>query len=100
MGMTFRCPFSQHVIGISFTEEEKVAQLCLTLCDPMDCNLPGSSVQGISQVGILEWVAFPSLGDLLESGIEPGSAAMQVDSLPSEPSGKFFSDAYYFFPSI
>ena len=27
----------------------------------------------------------PSLGDLLESGIEPGSAAMQVDSLPSEP---------------
>ena len=42
----------------------------------------------------------PSLGDLLESGIEPGSAAMQVVSLPSEPWGKFFSDAYYFFSSI
>ena len=33
------------------------AQSCLTLCDPMDCSLPGSSVHGISQVRILEWVA-------------------------------------------
>ena len=30
---------------------------CLVLCDPMDCNLPGSSVHGISQARILEWVA-------------------------------------------
>ena len=35
-----------------------VAQLCLTLCDPMDCSLPGSSVYGISQARILEWVSF------------------------------------------
>ena len=34
-----------------------VAQLCLTLCDLMDCSLPGSSVLGISQARILEWVA-------------------------------------------
>ena len=34
-----------------------VAQLCLTLCDPMDCSLPGSSVHGIFQARILEWVA-------------------------------------------
>ena len=34
-----------------------VTQLCLTLCDPMDCNLPGSSVHGIFQTRILEWVA-------------------------------------------
>ena len=34
-----------------------VAQLSLTLCDPMDCTLPGSSVHGISQARILEWVA-------------------------------------------
>ena len=34
----------------------QVLQLCLTLCDPMDCNLPGSSVHGILQVRILEWV--------------------------------------------
>ena len=38
----------------------KVTQLCLTLCDPMDCSLLGSSVHGILQANILEWVAMPS----------------------------------------
>ena len=37
----------------------KVPQLCPTLCDPMDCNLPGSSVHGILQARIPEWVAIP-----------------------------------------
>ena len=37
----------------------KVAQLCLPLCDPVDCSLPGSSVRGILQARILEWVAVP-----------------------------------------
>ena len=37
-----------------------VAQFCLTLCDPMDCSLPGSSVHGILQARILEWVAISS----------------------------------------
>ena len=37
-----------------------VAQLYLTLCDPMDCSPPGSSVLGILQARILEWVAMPS----------------------------------------
>ena len=36
-----------------------VAKLCLTLCDPMDCSPPGSSVHGISQARILEWVVVP-----------------------------------------
>ena len=36
-----------------------VAQLCPTLCDPMTCNPPGSSVHGVFQVRILEWVAVP-----------------------------------------
>ena len=35
-------------------------QSCLTLCNPMDCSLPGSSVHGISQVSVLEWVAISS----------------------------------------
>ena len=35
----------------------EVAQSCLTLCDPVDCNLPGSSVQGILQARTLEWAA-------------------------------------------
>ena len=34
-------------------------QLCLTLCDPVDCSLPGSSVLGILQARVLEWVAMP-----------------------------------------
>ena len=38
--------------------KREVAQSCLTLCDPMDCSLPGSSIHGILQAGILEWVAF------------------------------------------
>ena len=37
--------------------ESEVAQSCPTLCDPMDCSLPGSSVHGIFQAGVLEWVA-------------------------------------------
>ena len=37
--------------------KELVTQSCPTLCDPMDCNRPGSSVHGILQARILEWVA-------------------------------------------
>ena len=37
-----------------------VSKSCLTLCDPMDCSLRGSSVHGIFQARILEWVAMPS----------------------------------------
>ena len=42
-------------------------------CDPMDCNLPSSSVHGILQARILEWVAMPPPGDLPNPGIEPES---------------------------
>ena len=37
--------------------ESEVAQLCLTPSDPMDCSLPGSSVHGIFQARVLDWVA-------------------------------------------
>ena len=37
--------------------ESEVTQSCPTLCDPMDCSLPGSSVHGILQARVLEWVA-------------------------------------------
>ena len=40
--------------------ESEIAQSCLALCDPMDCSLPGSSIHGISQARILEWVAISS----------------------------------------
>ena len=50
------------------------AQLCLTLCGPMDCSLPGSSVPGIFQARILEWVAIRLLEDVHDPEIKPASA--------------------------
>ena len=46
-----------------------VAQSCLTLCNSKDSSRPDSSVHGISQARILEWVPFPSLRDLPDPGI-------------------------------
>ena len=66
-----------------------VTQPCLTLCDPRDCSSPpGSSVHGILQARILQWVAIPFSGDLPDPGMEPRFPALQVDSLPSESPGK------------
>ena len=48
-------------------------QPCPTLCDPKDHSSPGSSVRGILQARILEWVAMLSPGDLPYLGIEPAS---------------------------
>ena len=67
--------------------KELVTQLYLTLCDPMESSLPGSSVHGILQARILEWV-FSSPGDFPYPGTEPRSPALQADSLPFEPPGK------------
>ena len=46
--------------------EVEVAQLCLTLSDPMDCSLPGSSIYGIFQARVLEWgaIAYSSVQDI------------------------------------
>ena len=65
-----------------------VAQSCPPFCNPMDYSLPGSSVHGVLQARILEWVANPFSRDLPDPGIGPGSPAMQADSLLSEPPGK------------
>ena len=62
-----------------------VAKSCPTVCDTIDCSLPGSSVCGILQARILEWVAISSSRDLPGSGIEPAS--------PLSPAlaGRFFT---------
>ena len=57
-----------------------VSQSCPTLCDPMDCSPPGSSVLGILQATILEWVLI-----LLCRGSSQSKSALEADSLPSEP---------------
>ena len=74
----------------------KLLQSCPALCDPVDCSPPGSSVHGILQARILEWVAIPfSRGIFLTQGLnlglpycKPRSPTLQADSLLSEPSGK------------
>ena len=52
----------EHRSGLPFPfpmHESEVVQSCPTLCEPMDCSLPGSSVHGIFQARVLEWVDIP-----------------------------------------
>ena len=74
-------------------------QLCPTLCDPMDCSPPGSSVHGISGASILEWVAISfsrgssrarnrTWGSTQGSSVSYVSLRWQVGSLPLVPPGK------------
>ena len=62
----------------------KSVQSCQTLCDPVDCSLPGSSVHGTLQARILAWVAVPSSRDLSNPGTSPS---------PTTPAlaGRFFA---------
>ena len=57
------CHFPLQCIKVK--SESEVAQSCLTLCNPMDCSLPGSSVHGIFQARVLEWgvIAFSLYAD-------------------------------------
>ena len=71
-----------------------VAQLCLILCDPMDCSLPDSSVLGISQARILEWVAMSfSRGSLppKDTTCIPSTVG---EFFTTEPPGKHLSICY------
>ena len=69
MGLSGKGKFQ---VAYSWYMHAKLLQSCPTLCDPMDCSL-GSSVHGIGQARILEWIAMPSPGDLPDPGIEPTS---------------------------
>ena len=62
-------------------------QTFLTLCDPMDHSLPSSSVHGILQARILEWVPCPPPGDILNPGIKPMSLTSPVLA-DTEPPGR------------
>ena len=66
----------------------KSLQSCPVLCDLMDCSLPGSSVHGILQARILEWVAMLFSRGSSRPRDQTWSPALQADSLPSEPPGK------------
>jgi len=60
VSMYFGNVFCERDTTICMKVKATVTQSCLTLCDPMGCSLPGSSVHGILQARILEWVAMPS----------------------------------------
>ena len=65
-----------------------VAKSCTTLCDPVNCSLPGSSVHGFPRQEYWSGLPFPSPEDLPDSGIKPLSPALQVDSYTTELPGK------------
>ena len=62
--------------------------LCPTLCDPMNCNPPGSSVHGISQARVLDGLPFPSPGDFPDPGVKPTSPALTGRFFTTESLGK------------
>lgn len=65
-----------------------VAQLCLTLCDPVDCSPPGSSVRGILQARILEWVAISFSRESSQIRNRTVFSALAGRFLTTEPPGK------------
>ena len=80
--------FSNSTVLTSYQRISEVALSCPTLCDPMECSLRGSSIHGIFQTRVLEWVAISFSRALPDPGIKPRSLALQADTLPSEPPGK------------
>ena len=67
--------------------ESEVAQSCPTLCDPVDCSPPGSSVHGILQVRILEWVTI-SFSRGSSQPRDQTQVSCIAGALTSEPPGK------------
>ena len=65
-----------------------VVQSCLTLCYPMDCNLPGSSVHGILRQEYWSGLPVPSPVDLSDPGIESRSPALAGRFFTTDPPGK------------
>ena len=85
--------FSHKIYMIKMIRERaKSLQLCLTLCNLTDCSPPGSSVHGILQARMLEWVAMPSSeGIFLTQGSNPHLSHFlhwQAGSLPLALLGK------------
>ena len=75
-------------------EKVLVTQSSLTLCEPLDCGPSDSSVHGLSRQENWSGLSFPSPRDLPNPGTEPGSPALQADSLSSEPQGKPMMSLY------
>ena len=79
--LRINCLFASNFLTIEVSE---VTLSCPTLCDPMDCSLPGSSVHGFSSQEYWSQLPFLLQG-IPKPGIEPRSPTLQTDALPSEP---------------
>ena len=78
----YKCSSSEHTVHM----RAKLLQSCPTsVCDPMDCSLPGSSVSGVFQARILEWVAVPFSRESSDPGMQP------VPLLSPALAGRFFT---------
>ena len=76
------------ILDCNYKFEVLVVRFYPTLCDTIDYSPPGSSVHGILQAKLLEWVLpFPSPGDHPDPRIEPGLLQFQTHSLLSKPPG-------------
>ena len=78
-------PWTRHLISLNFIIliwrlHVLVVQSCPTLCDPMDCSLPGSSVHGIFQARILEWIAISFSKESSQPRDWTWSPALQANS--------------------
>ena len=64
------------IFKISYVISCSVAKSCLTLCDRLNCHMPGASVNGIYRQEYWSRLIFPSPGDILRSGIKPANSAL------------------------
>ena len=64
------------IFKISYVISCSIAKSCLTLCDHLNCSMPGSPVHRISRQEYWSGLMFPSPGDLLRSGIKPAYLAL------------------------
>ena len=94
---------------IKVKSESEVAQSCPTLRDPMDCSLPGSSIQGIFQARVLEWgaIAFSHVARAMRKSVQPSSGGSRgrVDIYSSDlfsghPNHSCFLPLVLSFPSF
>ena len=68
---------------VKVKSQSEVAQSCPTLCDPMDCSLPGSSVHGVFQARVLEWGAIAFSVSLVIQSYLRGKGLKELEALDS-----------------
>ena len=88
--------------GIKMKIENEVSQSCSALCNPMDHSPTGSSVIGILQARILEWLPCPPPGDLPDPGIEPIPCVSCITGsfFTAETLGKSKTESCFIWPTF